>query len=83
MIPRRHFLRLAASATALLALPQLALAQPYPSRSITIIVPYAAGGPADALARILGERMRATLGQTILIENVTGASGTIGVTRAV
>ena len=83
MIPRRSFVRLAAGAAALLALPQMALAQPYPSRSITIIVPYAAGGPADALARILGERMRTTLGQAILIENVTGASGTIGVGRAV
>jgi tripartite-type tricarboxylate transporter receptor subunit TctC len=60
-----------------------AQAQPYPSRPITIIVPFAAGGPTDALARTLGERMRATLGQTILIENVTGAGGSIGVGRAV
>jgi tripartite-type tricarboxylate transporter receptor subunit TctC len=60
-----------------------AQAQPYPSRPITIVVPFAAGGPTDALARTLGERMRATLGQPILIENVTGAGGSIGVSRAV
>jgi len=60
-----------------------ASAQTYPTKPITIIVPYAAGGPSDAIARILGERMRQTLGQTILIENVTGAAGSIGVGRAV
>ncbi|HEY4820273.1 MAG TPA: tripartite tricarboxylate transporter substrate-binding protein, partial [Xanthobacteraceae bacterium] len=58
-------------------------AQSYPSRPITLIVPFAAGGPADALARALGERMRASLGQTVIIENATGASGTIGVGRVV
>ena len=82
-IPRRQFLHLAAGAAILPAVSQVARAQAYPARAITMIVPYAAGGPADALARILGERMRATLGQSILIENVTGASGTIGVGRAV
>jgi tripartite-type tricarboxylate transporter receptor subunit TctC len=59
-----------------------AQAQPYPSRPITIVVPFAAGGPTDALARTIGERMRASLGQPILIENVTGAGGSIGVGRA-
>jgi tripartite-type tricarboxylate transporter receptor subunit TctC len=58
-------------------------AQTYPSRPVTIIVPFAAGGPSDAVARILGERMRTTLGQTFLVENVAGAGGTLGVTRAV
>jgi len=58
-------------------------AQTYPSRPITIIVPFAAGGPTDALARVLGERMRQSLQQTILVENITGAGGTIGVARAV
>jgi tripartite-type tricarboxylate transporter receptor subunit TctC len=58
-------------------------ADSYPSRSITIIVPFSAGGPTDALARTLGDRMRQTLGQPIVIENVTGAGGTIGVGRAV
>lgn len=82
-LPRRRFLQLAAGAAVLPAASRIAGAQTYPARPITVIVPYAAGGPADALARTLGERMRATLGQTIVIENVTGASGTIGVGRAV
>jgi tripartite-type tricarboxylate transporter receptor subunit TctC len=59
-----------------------AQAQTYPSKPITIIVPFAAGGPTDALARAVSEQMRQALGQTIVIENVTGAAGTIGVTRA-
>jgi tripartite-type tricarboxylate transporter receptor subunit TctC len=58
-----------------------AAAQPYPSHPITMVVPFAAGGPVDTLARILSERMRQSLGQTIIVENVTGASGTIGVGR--
>jgi tripartite-type tricarboxylate transporter receptor subunit TctC len=58
-------------------------AQPYPSRPITIVVPFAAGGPTDAIARAISERMRGSLGQPILIENTTGAGGSIGVTRAV
>jgi tripartite-type tricarboxylate transporter receptor subunit TctC len=58
-------------------------AQPYPSRPITIVVPFAAGGPTDAIARSISERMRISLGQPIVIENVTGAGGSIGVTRAV
>ncbi len=58
-------------------------AQPaYPSRPITLIVPFAAGGPTDTLARIVGERMRSELGQPIMIENVTGAGGTIAGARA-
>ena len=60
-----------------------AAAQDYPARSITIVVPFAAGGPTDALARVLGEGMRQALGQPVLVENVTGAGGTIGVGRAV
>jgi tripartite-type tricarboxylate transporter receptor subunit TctC len=58
-----------------------ALAQPYPSRSITIIVPFAAGGPTDVIARTMAERMRASLGQAVIIENVSGANGNIGVGR--
>ena len=58
-----------------------AAAQPYPSHPITLVVPFGAGGPTDALARILANRMSQTLGQTVLIENVTGASGTLGVGR--
>ena len=61
---------------------QTASAQAYPTKPITIVVPFAAGGPSDAMARILGDRMKATLGQSFLIENVTGAGGSIGVGRA-
>src|SRR5437867_7010734 len=58
-----------------------AQAQAYPSRPITIVVPFPAGGPTDALARILAERMRGPLGQSVIIENPTGAGGTIGTGR--
>jgi tripartite-type tricarboxylate transporter receptor subunit TctC len=58
-------------------------AQDFPgSKPVTIVVPFSAGGPSDVMARILGERMKATLGETMLIENVTGAGGSIGVGRA-
>ena len=60
-----------------------AAAQTFPSRQITIIVPFSAGGPTDTLARILGDRMKDALGQPIIVENVTGAGSTIGTTRAV
>jgi len=60
-----------------------ARAQTYPSRPITMIVPFAAGGPTDRIGRIVAEGMRASLGQPIVIEDVTGASGTLGVGRAV
>jgi len=73
----------AAIAAMFVALPGLSLAQQYPSRTITIVVPFPAGAPTATLARILGERMRVALGQTIVIENVTGAGASIGVTRAV
>jgi tripartite-type tricarboxylate transporter receptor subunit TctC len=56
-------------------------AQEYPSRPITIVVPFAAGGPTDVVARIVGERMATLLGQSIVIENVTGADGVIGTGR--
>jgi tripartite-type tricarboxylate transporter receptor subunit TctC len=58
-----------------------AQAQPYPSRPITMVVPFAAGGPTDTLARIIAERMRQSLGQTIIVENTTGAAGSIAVGR--
>jgi tripartite-type tricarboxylate transporter receptor subunit TctC len=60
-----------------------AVADNFPSHPITIVVPFSAGGPSDAMARILAERMKTTLGEAILIENVTGAGGSIGVGRAV
>jgi tripartite-type tricarboxylate transporter receptor subunit TctC len=78
---RRQFLHLAASAAALPVVSQIATAQTYPSRPITMIVPYPAGGPTDTIARLLGDRMRASLGQPVVIENVAGAGGTIGVGR--
>jgi tripartite-type tricarboxylate transporter receptor subunit TctC len=70
-------------AIAVLACVRVATAQPYPSHPVTFIVPFGAGGPVDTLARNLSEAMRASLGQSIIIENVTGASGTLGVGRAV
>ena len=78
---RRQFLHLAAGAAALPAVSRVAMAQAYPTRLITIVVPYAAGGPTDVIGRILAERMRAVLSQTVIVENVTGANGTIGVGR--
>jgi tripartite-type tricarboxylate transporter receptor subunit TctC len=71
-------------ATALLALVITgAGAQTFPSRPVTLIVPFAAGGPTDTIARILAERMGRALGQTIVVENTTGAGGSIAVGRVV
>jgi tripartite-type tricarboxylate transporter receptor subunit TctC len=60
-----------------------AWAQGYPARPVSIVVPFSAGGPTDTLARIMGERMARSLGQPVLVENVTGAGGSIGVARVV
>jgi tripartite-type tricarboxylate transporter receptor subunit TctC len=81
-LARRKFLHLAAGAVAMPAVSRVASAQTYPMRPITMIVPLAAGGPADVVARLIAERMRGALGQPIIIENVTGADGSIGVGRA-
>ena len=67
---------------ATLAMAATASAEDYPSRPISMIVPFAAGGPTDVVARIMAEGMRGSLGQTVIIENVTGAAGSIGVGRA-
>jgi tripartite-type tricarboxylate transporter receptor subunit TctC len=75
----RTLLLAAALATSLAG----ASAQTYPTRPVTMIVPFAAGGPTDRIARIVAEGMRPTLGQPIVVEDVSGASGTIGVGRAV
>jgi tripartite-type tricarboxylate transporter receptor subunit TctC len=56
-------------------------AQPYPSRPITMIVPFPAGGPTDTIGRLIAERMRITLGQPVIVENVSGGGGRIGVGR--
>jgi tripartite-type tricarboxylate transporter receptor subunit TctC len=76
---RRRFLHLAA---ALPALPQGAAAQAYPSRPITFIVPFPPGAATDVCARIVGDHMARTLGQQLVIQNVSGAGGTVGSTRA-
>jgi tripartite-type tricarboxylate transporter receptor subunit TctC len=78
-----HALAVAAAAFAAVANVPSAAGEPYPSRPITLNVPYAAGGPLDVVVRIVADGLRATLGQSIVIENVTGAGGSIGVGRAV
>ena len=82
-LQRRHFLHLAAGAAALPSVWRFAWAQAYPTRPVTMIVAFAAGGTTDITARIVGERMSRTLGQPVVVENVVGAGGTIGSTRAV
>jgi tripartite-type tricarboxylate transporter receptor subunit TctC len=72
-----------AALVALLISGSPAHAQKFPSHPITIVVPFSAGGPSDAMSRILAERMQRTLGETVLIENVTGAGGSLGVGRVV
>src|SRR5262252_10472041 len=60
-----------------------ASAQNFPARPVAIVVPFSAGGPTDTIARIMAERMAKSLGQTVVVENVTGAGGNIGVGRVV
>src|SRR5262249_50769952 len=81
MITRRHFLTASAVGGLAFASAPIAQAQSYPSRPITIIVPFPAGGGVDAVARILAERMRKSLGQPIIVENVSGANASIGIGR--
>src|SRR3954470_650498 len=73
--------RLAAALLGLLALAMPALAQQYPSRTVTIIVPYPAGGPTDQLARVLAPMLSDKLGQSFIVENVSGAATTIATGR--
>ena len=75
--------KLVLAVLAMVAFAGTAAAETWPAHPITIVVPFAAGGPSDAMARILGERMKQSLGEVVLIENVTGAGGSIGVGRAV
>src|SRR6202040_1147720 len=78
---RRDFIKAMAALTA--TSPAVALAQTYPSRPITMVVPFAAGGAFDVMGRILAARMSEILGQQIIIENTTGGAGIIGVNRVV
>jgi tripartite-type tricarboxylate transporter receptor subunit TctC len=81
-LPRRTFLELGGAAVGAPALLKVANAQSYPSRSITMIVGLAPGGSTDVIGRMLAERTGRSLGQTIIIENVSGANGSIGTGRA-
>ena len=78
---RRDFIKVMAGMTA--AWPIAAHAQTYPSRPITMVIPFAAGGGFDVMGRILAARMSEILGQQVIIENATGAAGIIGVNRVV
>jgi len=78
---RRQFLHLAASAAALTVVSQVASAQTYPARPITLVIPFAPGGANDVIGRVLAPRMRASLGQPIIIETVAGAGGSLGTGR--
>jgi tripartite-type tricarboxylate transporter receptor subunit TctC len=82
-LPRRAFLQLPMGAAAFSIGSRIARAQVYPSRAITMIVPFPAGGPSDTVARIMAEHMGVSLGQSIIVDNISGASGSIGVGRAV
>jgi len=81
--PRRKFLHLAAGAAALPAVLRIASAQAYPTRPVRIIVPFAAGGPTDTIARLFGQWLSERLGQQCVIENRPGAGGNIGTEAAV
>ena len=82
MLSRRPFFALVAAVSLAFAAGPAVAADPYPSRTVTLIVPYAAGGATDTVGRILAESMSQTLGQQVIVENVGGASGTIGAARA-
>ena len=81
-VSRRRLLYLATAAAAIPAVSRVAQAQAYPTRPVTMIVPFAAGGPTDVAARVASEHMSRTLGQQLIVENVVGAGGTIGSLRA-
>lgn len=78
---RRQFLHLVAGSAAVPAVLCIATAQTYPTRPITMLVPFPAGGGTDAVARTIADGMRTSLGQTVIIENLAGANGTLGAGR--
>jgi len=80
-LPRRNFLHLAAGAVALPAVSQIARAQDWPTRPVTMVVPYAAGGPLDTGGRIVAPVLSERLGQQVIVENVVGAGGMTGAAR--
>jgi tripartite-type tricarboxylate transporter receptor subunit TctC len=80
--PRRQFLRLAASAAALPIVPCIARAQTYPARPVRIIVPFAAGGGSDVIARLIAQKLTENLGKQFYIENQVGADGNLGMGNA-
>jgi tripartite-type tricarboxylate transporter receptor subunit TctC len=82
MLTRLTRRSLLAAGAATLAAPSIVSAQAWPARNVTLIVPFAAGGPTDVIARIMAQRMSRTLGQQVIVENVGGAGGAIGVVRA-
>jgi putative tricarboxylic transport membrane protein len=81
MISKRVFLSSIAAVCCGLEPARSAATETYPSHPITVVLPFSAGGPTDALARIITAKMQELLGQSVIIENVTGAAGTIGVGR--
>jgi len=77
---QRFFQKLTLCATLALAIPAAALAQDYPTKTITIVVPFSSGGGVDAMARLLAEKLRVSLKQSVIVENKPGASGMLGAT---
>src|SRR3954454_6557890 len=77
-LPRRRFLHLAAGAAALPVVPRIAMAQAFPTRPARIVVPFAAGGATDIIARLIGQWLSERLGQQFVIENRPGAGSNIG-----
>jgi tripartite-type tricarboxylate transporter receptor subunit TctC len=82
-LPRRNFLHLAAGAAALPAVSRVASAQGYPARTVRWIVAFAAGGPTDIVARIMGQYLSERLGQQFIIDNRPGAGGIVGTQAAI
>ena len=80
-LSRRNVMHFAAGVAAVAALPGVAKAQSYPTRTITLLVSFPAGGAADAMGRLVAERTQEPLGQSVVVENVPGAGGSLGLGR--